>query len=1386
MNPVAVQRGATLLLLMLALVAFTADDAVAQWRSDVRPELVMDQDGVYASPPVESYSNFRLRGLADLAFGGARGRGSVRMKLSNAGINEYYAMPVSGIQWLQLGTAAGTAQRLFQGSIAMVSPRTEWEKARVRLRDEAGIESLSNVTGGGYNNVRNITHFSLYQPERWLPADDQLGLVHSGATSRNDGSCADFTRDQVPTGLALMAVSDCPETWGSDQFAGAQRSIPLANWMQFFNDVGPENFHWDWWRVPEEYKTDQLMGDFQTYGKIVDWAAERRARFGSVLPDGAGAPIEQGWPMGISIYFDAFTFELPTMANTVFWQATVVNESERVWGIGLDYDSLYLGMMHGVVMGNQASSEYYRPDLGGVIVAGNGITPGCNNARVPSGVTGCQTTGGSQGAFALLVLNSPLGDLRNKLFTREGSPFYAPNHPNAGDTITFNIGRMCGFGVACWNSTLDFNNRSGFGYIAGVVEDLFAGRTATDFDQISGSTWFRVFRNYDYPERTPEWNKWVVQDWDWNKDGVPDTISVPSCLGPEFGGPATGYPCSEIFSDTLPGRLNNAGNNIGGFIGFGPFKLAAGDTTRWTMALVSGPTPTNLMSAVHGTLAFYEAGFLRPSAPPAPRIVSVNTTPGDRGRNPGARVQIFLDDSPEEFVDEFLLFQAEQLEGTQLAIDNPWLVDSIRTVAHNNLQAIRVYKSCNAGRNFTATSNCFGNPAVDENGNSIGLGWQPYAVFEADEDGRVPNVFQDAAVTAGVRYMYVFVAESRGFTADVLDRDPETDAIIPARIEIAPKLTNPLSTSASDPNVISVYVPASRQAGARPATVAFHVEDPRAPVEFCAASARPCPVDVQLTSEDVPGGTFRIVFGDSVVVRAIDEPVRGAGGAVVDRQLRTEVHVYRTVMTSPDGTTVVRTAYEEQTYTMPGAAGVTTSGGTTSVEAQPHGAQPGDTTYVTTTVFGDVLTLVTLNANNQPMLVSSTLTGSTATPGTFLGRPDFPGFMVRADATRGGTHVATTWLEQGTDEDRTLRGGGSPMVSWIAASASATGRGYGEYRFDFTAPEFGPTRLFRVNVVNPSETRSAFEQSVSQRQGHNTAAGEDIAAAIRATGTATGDADITANDLVTVSVPFTVTNTTTGREVIVAMRRSAKRDSIPLGTGVNQVNVGVPSDKWVPGEPLVFLERLTKFRTALTADGAEYVVLDASGRPVVHDTLVVTWNAAVLGCEAPVTCNPLVHGTPGAAATGYLPITPGLEYLRVRYQNALTTASAYEFEVVPPVEGDKVMAVTGDDLFNIKVVPNPYVVFSQFEQLNAERKLMFMGLPPRGTISIFTVAGQFVQRLTYTEADLAGNGDLFWDMRTYENNEVASGLYLFVVEGVLPASGQTVRKTGKFVVIRGS
>jgi hypothetical protein len=1382
MNPVAVplRRGRSLLL-GLALCAFVATDAAAQRVSEPRPELIRDVDGTVVQPPATSA--FQLSGLADLAFAGMRSRGNMRFRLSNNAVNDYYGGPY-GINWIQNGTPTGAgAQRLFQGSLGMVAPRTEYLKARDRLR-AAGIESLSNVTGGGYNRLRNITHFSLFQPEQWLPADDQLGFVHSGQQATADGTCTDFQLDQVAAGFALMAVSDCEPTWGAERFEGATRAITLDQWMRYFNDVGAENFSWDWWRVPAEYQTDLLLGDFQAYGKIVDWGLERRARMGSVMPGGAGPPTEQGWPMGISIYFDAFTFELPTLTNTVFWQALVVNESERVWGIPLDYDSLYLGMVPGVVMGGQGAAQYFRPDIGGVIVHGNGEFAGCNGARAPTGVPGCRSglsaqRGDAQGTFAMIFLNSPLGDLRNKEFTRDGSPFFAPNHPNAGDTITFNIGRMCGFGTACWNSIWDRSARSSYGYVAGSLPDLLDGRTEAEFDGISTAAWFYTFRNHDFPVRTPRWNQMVVEGWDWQRNGANDTISVPTCLGPEFGGPVAGYPCSALFSDTLPGKLNNSWSNIGGFFGFGPIRLAAGDTTKFTLAMISGANTADFMARMNATLGFYRAGYLRLAAPPAPNVVAVNVTPGDRGRAPGASVRIYLDDAPEAFVDDFLLFQAEQLEGTDLAIDNPWLVDSLRAVAVNNLAALRVYKSCNAGRNFTGTANCFGDPTLDEDGTPVGLGWRYYRRFEASATGQVPNVFTDGNVTAGQRYLYVFLAESRGFEVNVLVRNPDTGALVPGVLSLAPMLTNPLSLSVSDPNVVSVYVPASRQAGAQPATVDFAVDDPRAP----AATHQ---VFVTLTGDEVPAGTYRMVFGDSVIVRRTDAPVHGAGGAVVGRNVRTEVTVHRTVLTSPDGTaTPVRQAYQTETYVYEGEAGVTLSGGATSVQRTGHAPVPGDTTVVTTTVYGNVLTMVVLDEANRPLLVSSTLTGGAATPGTFFGRPDFPGFFLNVGPTTAGTFIETVWTEVQADTLAVLRARGSPSINWQSTLAGTTQHGFGEYRVNFLAPEFGPARLFTLNLANPAQTQQAFTQSLNQRTGQTTVVSEDVAAAIRASG-GTGLANTQVEDLIAVSVPFTVRNATTGNDVIIAMLKESKRDSILVGSGVNTMWLRVPPDRWVPGEPLLFLERVTRFRQARTPGGQVYTVTGPDGQPVVHDSLMVTFSSAVVGCESPVTCQPLVHGTPGAPTTGHLNAQPGRDILRVRYRNPLTARTQYTFTITPALTGEQVTALAARDLQEIKVIPNPYIVFSTFEQALGDRRLMFAGLPPRGTVQIFTVAGQFVQRITYSEADLAGNGDLFWNMRTFEDNDIATGLYLFVVDGELPASGQRVRKTGKFVVVRGS
>ena len=70
---------------------------------------------------------------------------------------------------------------------------------------------------------------------------------------------------------------------------------------------------------------------------------------------------------------------------------------------------------------------------------------------------------------------------------------------------------------------------------------------------------------------------------------------------------------------------------------------------------------------------------------------------------------------------------------------------------------------------------------------------------------------------------------------------------------------------------------------------------------------------------------------------------------------------------------------------------------------------------------------------------------------------------------------------------------------------------------------------------------------------------------------------------------------------------------------------------------------------------------------------------------------------------------------------------------------------------------------------------MFNHLPNRCKISIFTVAGDHVADIDHSD----NNGYAFWDMRTYNDQYIAYGLYIYVVS--LP-DGQ--KKVGKFLVIK--
>ncbi len=111
-------------------------------------------------------------------------------------------------------------------------------------------------------------------------------------------------------------------------------------------------------------------------------------------------------------------------------------------------------------------------------------------------------------------------------------------------------------------------------------------------------------------------------------------------------------------------------------------------------------------------------------------------------------------------------------------------------------------------------------------------------------------------------------------------------------------------------------------------------------------------------------------------------------------------------------------------------------------------------------------------------------------------------------------------------------------------------------------------------------------------------------------------------------------------------------------------------------------------------------------------------------------------------------------------------------------------AAAKNDLDRIKVVPNPYVVTHEGESRlsstqtsgRGEREIRFTRIPPGSKISIFTVRGELIKTLTHADLFV---GDVYWNLRTEENLDVAFGVYVFVVDA--PGVGT---KIGKFALIK--
>ena len=129
------------------------------------------------------------------------------------------------------------------------------------------------------------------------------------------------------------------------------------------------------------------------------------------------------------------------------------------------------------------------------------------------------------------------------------------------------------------------------------------------------------------------------------------------------------------------------------------------------------------------------------------------------------------------------------------------------------------------------------------------------------------------------------------------------------------------------------------------------------------------------------------------------------------------------------------------------------------------------------------------------------------------------------------------------------------------------------------------------------------------------------------------------------------------------------------------------------------------------------------------------------------------------------PLLPGVDYYIIR-----TSSDDYILE--------------DGDLNNIKVVPNPYIVTSVYERVSYSKEIQFTNLPSECVIRIYNTSGDMIQLLQHNPSSPGYRGPSIeaWNLGTYNNQDIAFGVYVFhVVSGGFDTGKEFI---GKFAVIK--
>ena len=241
-------------------------------------------------------------------------------------------------------------------------------------------------------------------------------------------------------------------------------------------------------------------------------------------------------------------------------------------------------------------------------------------------------------------------------------------------------------------------------------------------------------------------------------------------------------------------------------------------------------------------------------------------------------------------------------------------------------------------------------------------------------------------------------------------------------------------------------------------------------------------------------------------------------------------------------------------------------------------------------------------------------------------------------------------------------------------------------------------------------------------------------------------------------------------------RTYATKISISRAEGI----VGFDKNLLLPDVPLNFYVENKQFANTDTTK-LDFIAYDANGNgqfDLLNDDVIVGYSKMVNG-EMKWIINIFNFNFRKAASASELPAT-GQVY-RVDGKRPFLASDEFLITVLEP---DDELENEAEDLDEIKVVPNPYIVTNTMEPalrnifLNQRRRIMFTHIPAKCNIKIFTISGYLIDEIKVDNEP--SNGIVHWDLLTKDNLEIAPGIYIYYLESKVTGKG----KTGKFSVIK--